>query len=78
MKPQTLEEEGVLFEKEDISFLEFNLYNLVRCLKEAFKGLEGIRGKTAVLVIGNACVGKSTMISSLVFGCDSLEMVKNQ
>ena len=65
-------------DKEQIKQLPVTLSNLVKVCKLAFDQIEktGIQGKGLILALGNTGCGKSTMISSLVFGAKRHEVKK--
>ena len=44
------------------------LENIVLILEEAFKYLSKIEGKNIILAVGNTGCGKSTMLTSLMYG----------
>lgn len=75
LKPITLKDDDLTFSKENVAKLSINLYNLIRCLRDAFKGLNIIKGTDIVMAIGNTGVGKSTMLTSLVFGKEKLQLI---
>lgn len=58
--------------------MKSNLSSLVKCLEKAFSDikLEKYTNKNLVIAIGNTGCGKSTMLSSLLFGSDSLMLKK--
>lgn len=47
---------------------------MVRSLQEAIKGLLTVKDKDLVIALGNTDTGKSTMLSSLIYGPDKLEV----
>lgn len=53
--------------------MELSLVTIVKVLTEGFKSLEKIKDSDVVLVIGNTGSGKSTMLSSLLRGSQTLE-----
>lgn len=53
-----------------------NLENIVTILEEAFKFLQKIEGKNIILAVGNTGCGKSTMLTSLMYGPEALEIKK--
>ena len=53
---------------------ELSLTSIHSVLAEGFKFLRQIQGANIVLVIGNTGSGKSTMLSSLLKGPESLEL----
>ena len=72
---QQIEEFQGGFNKEQIKTLDLNLFELVRCLKEAFRNMVVVSGQDVVLTLGATGCGKSTMLTSLVFGPESLEQI---
>lgn len=62
------------FTKDKVNALNLNLYELVRCLREAMNELMIVKDKDIVLSIGNTGTGKTTMINSLCFGSGNLEL----
>jgi len=71
------ESKGML-EKDNLVQKKCTLGNLVKVLKEAFKVLDQnqIEKADIILAIGNTGCGKSTILNSLVFGPDSLQLKK--
>lgn len=61
-------------QKEEIKKMPLSVRALRSCLVKAFKALDLIRGHETILAVGNTGCGKSTMLTSLVFGPDSLEL----
>lgn len=53
--------------------MQLDIKVLKECLAKAFKGLDLIKGHEIILAIGNTGCGKSTMLTSLVFGPGALE-----
>lgn len=53
--------------------LKCNLLNIYRVLQVAFEKLEPAKDANLVVAVGNTGCGKSTMLSSILFGSDSLE-----
>jgi ABC-type uncharacterized transport system ATPase component len=74
--PMTLKESNLDFKKDDVSTLKCDLYNLNRCLREAFRGLKIIDNQDVILAIGNTGAGKSTMLTSLVFGKEHVKLTQ--
>ena len=62
--------------KENVKPLQFNLDNLVMILEEAYKTLNKVNQSNLILAVGNTGCGKSTMMTSLMFGVDALEETK--
>jgi len=63
------------FVKDDIE-KEPNLYTVANVLQVAFQSLQAIDGEDLLITLGNTGCGKSTMLSSLLFGPESLEVTK--
>jgi len=64
------------YKKEDIEKLHCNLPNIANVVREAFENLDAIDDHDLILAIGNTGCGKSTMLSSVLFGTESLEIIK--
>ena len=62
--------------KAHVSALPLNLANLVAILERAYKTLKDIHQANLILAVGNTGCGKSTMLTSLMFGTDALEEKK--
>ena len=45
-------------------------------LEHAFKSLKKLQTKNIILAIGNTGCGKSTLLTSMIYGPESLEMIK--
>lgn len=67
-----------LLDKEKIKDMNVSLDNLVMILEEAYKMLNEVNHANLILAIGSTGCGKSTMLNSLMFGADSLEMKKSK
>ena len=67
-----------ILNKEVIKDMAVTLDNLVLILEEAYKKLTDINHANLILAIGSTGCGKSTMLSSLMFGPDALEMKKTK
>lgn len=67
-----------MLEKDNLVHKKCTLGNLVKVLKEAFKVLDQnqIEKADIILAVGNTGCGKSTILNSLVFGPDSLQLKK--
>ena len=63
-------------DKESLKKKDCNLINLAMALKLVFDKLEAAKGNDLVLAIGNTGCGKSTMLSSIVYGPGHLSEVK--
>ena len=55
-------------DKESLKDKELNLVNLAMALKLVFDELEAAENADLVLAVGNTGCGKSTMLSSLIYG----------
>lgn len=66
------------FTKEAILKDGENLKNFVDTIHQAVQGLIKVKEADVVLAIGNTGVGKSTMLSSIVFGPKKLRTAKNK
>ena len=53
-----------------------NLKNIVIILEKAFLNLKQLENKDIILAIGNTGCGKSTMLTSLMYGPQSLKLQK--
>ena len=64
--------------KDVILNMKSNLSSLVKCLEKAYAdiNIDKYANKNLVIAIGNTGCGKSTMLSSLLFGPDSLMIKK--
>lgn len=60
--------------RDKIKNMPVTLDNLVLILEEAYKTLAPISQANLILAIGSTGCGKSTMLTSLMFGPDALEM----
>lgn len=67
-----------ILNKEKIKDKAVSLDNLVMILDEAYKTLTNINHANLILAIGSTGCGKSTMLTSLMFGSDALEMKKSK
>ena len=68
-----------ILSKESIQASPREMCDLVWILKEVFKylksiGLDPDKKSDLIIAVGNTGCGKSTMLNSLVFGSDSLEI----
>lgn len=54
------------------------LDNLVMILEEGYKTLSEVNNANLILAIGSTGCGKSTMLTSLIFGPDALEVKKSK
>ena len=59
-----------LIDKEKVKKLGCNLKNIYRVLQVAFKRLDPAKGANLVVAVGNTGCGKSTMLTSILFGPD--------
>ena len=58
--------------KQKIVKLSCDLASLYQCLKYAFSHLDEVENKDVIVAIGNTGCGKSTMLNSLIHGCDAM------
>ena len=65
-----------LLNKEVVKKMALSLDNMCLILEQAFKTLMNIDNANLILAIGNTGCGKSTMMTSLMFGSDALEIKK--
>ena len=65
-------------DKQRISLMEPSLENLIAVCEAVFKNLDQIRDCELIMAIGNTGCGKSTMISSLVFGPEMHELTSKK
>ena len=65
--------EADLVDKEKVKKLRCELKNLHRVLQVAFDKLGPAKDADIVVAVGNTGCGKSTMLSSILFGSDSHE-----
>lgn len=63
---------NVVLEKENIESLKKSIANIAEVLKAALTKFEEASGKDVILAIGNTGSGKSTMLTSLIYGTDML------
>jgi ABC-type nitrate/sulfonate/bicarbonate transport system ATPase subunit len=54
--------------------MAMTLDNMILILEQAFKTLKNVNDGNLILAIGNTGCGKSTMMSSLMFGSEALEI----
>ena len=64
--------------RASISKLDANLSNLVAILAKILPKLEAVKGGDLVVCVGNNGCGKSTTLSSLVHGTESLHLVMKE
>lgn len=69
-------DDAFTYKKEDVEKLHCNLSNIANVVREAFESLDAIDDHDLILAIGNTGCGKSTMLSSILFGTESLELIK--
>ena len=62
-----------LVDKEKVKKLKCNLVNLYRVLQVAFEKLGPAKDANLVVAVGNTGCGKSTMLTSILYGSDALE-----
>ena len=65
-------------DKETLKNKECTMINLAMALKLVFDELEAADGADLVLAIGNTGCGKSTMLTSIVYGPGHLMEVKRE
>ena len=66
--------DAALLTKEMVKAQKFTLRNLTKFLNIAIKGLKQIEGSDdLIMAIGNTGCGKSTLITSLIYGPEALE-----
>ena len=70
--------EEMRIDKETLKNKECTLVNLAMALKLVFDELEAAEGADLVLAIGNTGCGKSTMLTSIVYGPGHLMMVPRE
>lgn len=63
-----------LLDKEVVKSMAMTLDNMILILEQAFKTLKNVNDGNLILAIGNTGCGKSTMMSSLMFGSEALEI----
>ena len=63
-----------LTDKEVVKKVKTDIPNLTCILKQAFKKLSQAKDKEIVVAIGNSAAGKSTMLTSLIYGPQSLKL----
>ena len=62
--------------KEDVKALPLDLFTIVSVLKTAFEHLKQIDNKELIIALGNTGCGKSTMLTSIIFGPDALNITE--
>ena len=67
-----------LLNKDVIKDMAVSLDNLVMILEEAYKTLNEVNNSNLILAVGSTGCGKSTMLTSLMFGSEALEMKKSK
>ena len=60
-------------EKENIEPLKKQIANIAEVLKTALTKIEDTKDKEIILAIGNTGSGKSTMLTSLIYGTSFLK-----
>lgn len=65
-----------LIDKEFVKRIKSDIPNLTSVLREAFKKLQQAKDMNIVVAIGNSAAGKSTMLTSLIYGADVLVLKK--
>ena len=53
-----------------------SLENIMFVLERAFTSLKKLQNKNIILAIGNTGCGKSTLLTSMMYGPESLELIK--
>lgn len=71
-------EEEMRIDKETLKTKDCTLVNLAMALKKVFDELEAAEGADLVLAIGNTGCGKSTMLTSIVYGPGHLSIVTRE
>lgn len=72
-QPAQIEENLDYSDKNVVKELNLTLDNIVKVSKAVFPKIQEARDKTLILACGNTGCGKSTLITSLVFGPNMLE-----
>lgn len=67
-----------LLSKEEVKKMPMTLDNMVLVLEQAYRTLQHINDANLILAVGNTGCGKSTMMTSLMFGSDALEVKKGK
>lgn len=62
-----------MLDKENIEQLKKQIANIAEVLKAALTKFEETKGKDIILAIGNTGSGKSTMLTSLIYGTNFLK-----
>lgn len=65
-----------MWNHNETNYKDFNLKNIVSACREVFDQVEKADDKEIIIALGNPGSGKSTMVSSLVYGPHSLERKK--
>lgn len=65
---------GDPFDRPTVQKKQPTLTNLVYTLRPAFELLSEIQDKNVILCFGTTGCGKSTMLNSLVFGSDQMQI----
>ena len=63
-----------LTDKEIVKKIKTDIPNLACILKQAFKKLSQAKDKEIIVAIGNSAAGKSTMLTSMIYGPESLQL----
>lgn len=69
-------EKDMQCDKEVLKLKECNLINLALVLLNIYEQLDRTNDQDLILAVGNTGCGKSTMLSSLIFGPENLEIKK--
>lgn len=67
-----------LLKKEVVKKMPMSLDHMVLILEQAYKTLVNINDANLILAVGNTGCGKSTMMTSLMFGPDALEIKRGK
>ena len=76
VRMQEVEVEDGVLRKKNVFQMHCNLENIMFVLERAFKNLKKLQSKNIILAVGNTGCGKSTMLTSLMYGPESLETIK--
>ena len=64
---------NTVLEKENIETLRKSIGNIAEVLNAALTKFEEVNEKNVILAVGNTGSGKSTMLTSLIYGTEMLE-----
>ena len=65
-----------ILDKKHIVGLRLTIDNIAEVLKAAFTKYHEAKDKDIIVAVGNTGCGKSTMLTSLIYGTDMLKSVK--